>query len=249
MRFDEFEAAARRDFQRIPEEYRHGVDGLRVERDALPHPTAPDVYTLGECVTEAYPSDWEGPETTRSIVVLYHGSFQRLSELDPDFDWEEELWETLTHEIRHHLEWLAMEDALEGVDYAMDEEFKRWDGEDFDPWYFQYGDEVDEGVYRVERHFYLEQRWRPREFREAERIELRWRGRRFAVDRPARLGDVHFVWLHGLDTGAGTAELVLVRKRSWWEAVKALLGGDEPVILESEAEARRLEEGGGVSAA
>lgn len=243
MRFEEFEAAARRAFDRIPPEYRTGVDALRVEREALPHPTAPEVYTLGECVTEAYPSDWEGPETVRSVVVLYHGSFVRLSEMDPEFDWDEELWETLTHEIRHHLEWLAMEDDLERVDYAMDEEFKRWEGEPFDPWYFQYGDPVDEGVYRVENRFYLEQRWRPEEFEEAERIEFAWRGRTFAVRRPDALGDLHFVWLHGLDAGAATVELVLVRRTGWWEKLRRLFRGDEARVLQSEAEVRPVDPG------
>ena len=78
------------------------------------------------------------------------GKTAHLAELDPAMDWEEELWETLTHELRHHLEWLAQEEGLEGVDYAMEQEFRRWEGEPFDPWYFQQGDEIAEGVYRVE---------------------------------------------------------------------------------------------------
>jgi len=242
VRFREFERHAREVFERIPEEYRKGVDGLKVARDALPHPTLPEIYTLGMCYTEDYPSDWVGPETTRSIVVLYHGSFERLAELDPEFDWEKEIWETLTHEIRHHLESLALQDDLEGVDYAMDEEFKRWEGMSFDPWYFQHGDEVAEGVYGVEGHFYVEQRWEEEAFRRAERIEFGWHGERYAIPRPEALGDVHFVWVHGVDTGAGTMELVLVRKRGWWESMKALFTGREAAVRQSEAEARRLGE-------
>lgn len=53
MRFEEFERRAWRLWQEIPQEYREGVDGLVVERDALPHPTLPEIYTLGECMTEA----------------------------------------------------------------------------------------------------------------------------------------------------------------------------------------------------
>ncbi len=240
MRFHEFEGKARGAFERIPPEYREGIDGLRVVREALPHPTLPEIYTLGMCFTESYPSDWVGPDTTRSIVVLYHGSFRRLSELDPDFDWEDELWETLTHELRHHLESLALQDDLEAVDYAMDEEFKRWEGMDFDPWYFQQGEEVADGVYRVEGHFYLEQRWDRDAFRTADRIEFRWHGEAYAILRPAALGDLHFVWVHGVDTGAGTLELVLVRERSWWESLRALFTGREAEVLESESEARML---------
>jgi hypothetical protein len=112
VQFDEFEQRARDEWERIPAEYRQGVDGLVVERRAQPHPSLPDVYTLGECVTESYPSDFGGPDTIRSAVVLYYGSFFRLARLDEEFDWEHELWETLTHELQHHLESLASEDAL-----------------------------------------------------------------------------------------------------------------------------------------
>lgn len=261
MRFDAFQEAAQEAYRQIPDEYKTGIDGLRVAREALPHPTAPDVYTLGECVTEAYPSDWEGPDTTRSIVVLYWGSFRRLSELDPTLDWEEELWETLTHELRHHLEWLAQEEGLEGVDYAMEEEFKRWEGEPFDPWYFQQGDRVAEGVYRVERRFYVEQMWDEESFREADRIRFDWRGHTYDVPRPKELGDVHFVWPEGLDARpsepdqpaetdetadpdqpAESVELVLVRKVGWWEQVKGLFTGRRPKVLQSVGRIREVRE-------
>ena len=88
-------------------------------------PSLPDVYTLGECVTESYPSDFGGPETTRSVVVLYYGSFFRVSRQDDAFDWEVELWETLTHELQHHLESLAADDSLIDMDYAADENYRR----------------------------------------------------------------------------------------------------------------------------
>ena len=57
--------------------FREGVDGLTVHRGHLRHPRFRGVYTLGECVTESYPSTWEGPETVRSVVLLYWGSFPR----------------------------------------------------------------------------------------------------------------------------------------------------------------------------
>ena len=44
---------------------------------------------------------------------------------DPDFDWEEEIWETLLHELLHHREFAAAEDGLEVYDAAMDENFRR----------------------------------------------------------------------------------------------------------------------------
>ncbi|RMH19067.1 MAG: hypothetical protein D6701_05440, partial [Gemmatimonadetes bacterium] len=150
MTFESFERAARAAFDEIPPAYRKGVHGLVVRREACPHPRFPDVFTLGLCDTDAYPSDWGGPETIRSVVVLYWGSFRELARRDPGFDWEEQIWETLTHELRHHLESLADEDGLEDVDRAMEEDFKRSEGLDFDPYYYRLGDRIAPDTYAVE---------------------------------------------------------------------------------------------------
>jgi hypothetical protein len=216
------------------------VDGLTIRREALPHPTLPEIYTLGQCLTEAYPSDWSGPETLRSVVVLYHGSFRALSKLDPDFDWEGELWETLTHELRHHLESLAKEDALEGVDYAMDEAFRRDEGEDFDPFYYQHGDPVAPGVFQVEYDFFLEQEWEQGAFDDATHIEFSWHGKRWRVPRPETLGDLHYVWIFGVEVGPGALQLVLLRKRRWKERLRGLRSERELDLWESEADAEAV---------
>jgi predicted Zn-dependent protease with MMP-like domain len=241
VRFQDFERCAREAFEEIPEQYREGIDGLTVLREISAHPTLPGVYTLGHCLTEEHPSDFGGPDTTRSLIALYWGSFRQLAEDDPDFDWEGELWETLTHELRHHLEALAGEDALEDVDYAADELFKRQEGLDFDPWYYQYGEDLGGGVYVVERGHYLEQVWTSERFRLAEVVEFDWRGARYGFPRPAELGDVHFVWMRGPDLQDEGLELVLVRKRGWWEALRgAVRMSARPAVLESEAAAERV---------
>ena len=41
MRFRDFERAAREAFEEIPEEYREGVDGLTIRREALGHARGP----------------------------------------------------------------------------------------------------------------------------------------------------------------------------------------------------------------
>src|SRR4029079_8025848 len=116
-------------------------------------------------------------------VVLYYGSFLRLSKQEPEFDWEEELWETLTHELQHHLESLADEAALVALDYAMDENFKRLEGEPFDPFFFRSGTRVADGVWRLERDVFLE-----REYRTVgdlgSAVEFTWHGERYRVPRP-----------------------------------------------------------------
>jgi hypothetical protein len=240
VKFAEFERRARAAYEEIPENFKAGIDGLEVSRESVPHPTLPDVYTLGQCVTEEHFSEYAGPETTRSVIVLYWGSFKGLADLDEEFDWDGEIWETLTHELRHHLESLAREDALEDVDVAADELFKRQEGLEFDPWYYQKGEPEDSGAYVVEGNRYLEQSWRARDFDRAESIDFSWRGATYRVPRPTELGDVHFVWIEGPDFESERLELVLVRRRSWGEAVRRLARASDLTVLESEAVAERV---------
>jgi predicted Zn-dependent protease with MMP-like domain len=237
LKFKDFERAAQEAYEEIPEEYKEGIDGLVVSRESQAHPDLPDIYTMGECLTEDWSTDYQGPDTTRSVVVLYWGSFKSLAGKDAGFDWDGELWETLTHELRHHLESLAREDALEGVDYALDETFKRDQDLDFDPWYFQHGDRPEAGLYQVERSYYLEQEWTAPAFDAATHVAFSWAGKGYRIPRPEEQGDVHYVWIRGVLTEPATLELVLVRKRSWWEDAKRLLGTYRPVVLESQAEA------------
>jgi hypothetical protein len=46
---------------------------------------------------------------------------------------------------------------------------------------------------------------------------------------------VHYVLLEGVQDAPPVLELVLVRRRSWWEDVKRLVGSRSPSVLESEA--------------
>jgi predicted Zn-dependent protease with MMP-like domain len=217
MDFESFSRLAHERFVTIPREFLEGVDGLTVRFETLPHPTLSSVFTLGQCLTEAYPSEWTGPETLRSVVVLYYGSFRALAAEDPAFDWGEQIWETLTHELRHHLEILARDDALEGVDYAMEEAFHRGEGLEFDPFYYRSGFEVAPGVFQVEYDFFIEQSWTQREFGGVELLEFSWHGATYRVLRPERLGDMHYIWIHGLEVGPGSLQLVLLRRRDWRE--------------------------------
>jgi len=239
VKYATFERAAREAFEEIPPEYLEGIDGLVVSREAPRHPTLPEVYTMGQCLTEEHASDYGGPDTTRSVIALYWGSFRALAERDPDFDWEGEIWDTLTHELRHHLESLARDDALEDVDYAADETFKRAEGLAFDPWYYQHGDDLGGGVFEVEGDFYVEQLWDAEAYAAADHLELTWKGATYRLDKPAELADVHYVYAE--DVG-DRVELVLVRKRSWWEDVRRLIGASRAKVLESEVAARPVGE-------
>src|SRR5215204_3724898 len=128
MTLPEFEALAEKAWTEIPVDFKAGIDGLIIEKDAHSHPEHEDIFTLGECVTESYPSDFGGPDTIRSAVVLYYGSFREIAADDGEFDWEHEIRETLQHELQHHLEHLADEDGLGDLDYAVEQNYHRLEG-------------------------------------------------------------------------------------------------------------------------
>lgn len=237
----EFERRAGEVWEEIPEHYREGVDGLVVRREAQSHPTLPDIFTLGECVTEAYPSEWGGPETTRSILVLYHGSFVALSRMDPGFDWEYELWETVTHELRHHLEWLASEDALEDVDYAVDENFKRLQGRDFDPFFYRSAERVAPAIYAAEGDAFLEIEIGASEVL-GPTVRFPWAGVEYGTDAPDRVGDVTFLQVvDGVELRDGQLCVVLVRRRGLLASLRRWLRGGELDVVDVDVAARRLE--------
>src|SRR5688572_3167592 len=233
LQLERFEELSREYWQRIPEDYKEGIDGVVVQRRPREHPAIRDVYTLGECITEDFPSAYGGPDTTRSVVVLYYGSFQRLSLQDVEFDWEAELWETLTHELRHHLESLADDDALESVDYATDENFRRLDGGHFDPFFYRSGEPVLQNAFAIEEDVFIEREWRSRPPRT---IDLDWEGKPYHVHVPQEPGDICFLTiLDGIEpTPLGDVTIVLVRRAGWVGALRLLLSRAVPRVIEAE---------------
>ena len=240
MIYEEFIETANRMWERVPDAYKEGVDGLVVRREEETHPDYDDLFTLGTCFTEPYPSGYDGPESIRSTLALYYGSFRAVEGFDPDFDWEGEIWETMTHELRHHLEFLVEQDALGGVDYAVEQAHRWQEGLDFDPWYFQSGLAVLPGVYRVETEIYIEQRWRQSAFDRADAIEFEWGDRRWRVGRPARLGDLHFIRIAGEASVDEALTIVLVRDRSFRDRLRRIWRSAPVELLESEAVAEAL---------
>ena len=102
--------------QEIPDAFLQGLQGVHVIEAARPEEGYVDVWRLGEYLDPG-PEDFLGAgEGLGRHVALYYGSFVAVAEGDPDFDWEEEAWETLTHELRHHVESLAGDGRLIGQD-------------------------------------------------------------------------------------------------------------------------------------
>jgi hypothetical protein len=196
----------------VPAAYLEGIIEVAVSPKAVPHPVRPEIYTLGECV----PVEWSGSGADlQSRVVLYHGSFAALAALsDPgDFDWRGEAWETLTHELRHHLEWRANTAKLEAYDWAAEQNFARQEGEPFDPAFYRDGDRIAPGVYKVDDDYFLEGSVAAA----GGPLRLAWHGRRYAGDPPPGMRPPAFLTLAGLDEPPpGEAVLVLARRASVW---------------------------------
>lgn len=217
MRLDDFRSLVRRLQADIPTEFQGGVVEIAVSPQTIPHPLRSDVYTLGECI----PLEWSGSGSDlQSRVVLYHGSFQALARHGGgDFDWRAEAWETLTHELRHHLEWRADLSALEAYDWAGEQNFARHDGEPFDPVFYRNGEDLAPGAFKVDDDVFLE--IDPRRLR-GEACELTWHGRAYrATVPPASRRAWRFVTLDGLaEPPPGEAVLVLPGRVSTFDVLR-----------------------------
>jgi Zincin-like metallopeptidase len=204
----EFERMVRRLAREIPDEYLTGIVAVDVSPKAVPHPTRADVYTLGECI----PLHGDADEI-QSRVILYHGSFRALAGTRDDFAWREEAWETLTHELRHHLEWRASADALEAFDWAADQNFARQEGAPFDPVFHLSGERVENGVYRIDDDVFLDRVVHAR----PAAAELVWHGAPYRVDVPPVALPL-FLTLEGLrEPPPGEVVLVLRRRPRLWD--------------------------------
>ena len=205
MRLADFEAMVRRLSTEVPAHFFDGVAEVVVSPRAVPHPVRADIYTLGECV----PLDvGESGGDIQSRIVLYHGSFAALARLEPGYDWRGEAWDTLTHELRHHLEWRARAPDLEAFDEAAEQNFARHDGEPFDPMFHLDGEAAAPGVYAVDDDYFLDRLVR----QVPEEVRFLWHGAKYSVATPAGATLPAFLTVEGL-TEPPPGDLVLVLRR------------------------------------
>ena len=216
MQLTEFEAMVRRLADEIPDEFLDGIAEIVVSPRTVAHPERNEIFTLGECIP--LPSTSDDPEAIQSRVVLYHGSFEALARDQEDFDWHHEIWEPLTHEIRHHVEWRAREPALESLDEAVEHNYARLAGEPFDPVFYRDGERLPGGLFRVEDDYFIEME------RDggAGAIRFPWAGHRYRVNLPSDLGFPAFLSVQGLEAPPpGELVLVLVRPPKLLDVLKA----------------------------
>ena len=215
MRFTDFQALVESLARQMPPEFRDGIVTIDVSPKTVPHPIHGDVYTLGECV----PLEWSGRGADlQSRIVLYHGSFVALARFG-DIAWREEAWETLTHELRHHLEWRANIDALETYDWAAEQNFARHDDESFDPVFYRSGERLADRVWKVDDDVFIEKEW-GRET--GDRSDVLWHGRRYRVAIPVTESRAPlFLTLEGLrEPPPGDAVLVVRHAARVWDLVR-----------------------------
>jgi len=214
MRYADFEAMIRDMTREVPPDFLDGIEGIEVTRKTVPHAVRAEVFTLGECVPHAFSQQDEGARL-RSRVLLHYGSFAALARITPGFDWRHEAWETLTHELRHHLEWRARVPALEALDDAVEANYARHDGEAFPALFFLDGEVIAEGVYKVEDDVFLDvpltgKEWKaqagaPRTFH--------WHGHDWRLDVPRGPADVLFLTAVGVEPEPAGDLVVVVRRR------------------------------------
>lgn len=231
MRLRDFERMIREMVREIPVEFLAGVTEVAVLPASRPHPAREGVYTLGECesvaVGDVAVEDAAGGMPAR--IVLYYGSFEALARERDDFDWQAEAWETLTHELRHHLEWNAGEAGLEEFDLAAEENFARHDGEGRDPAFFLGGESVGQDAWRIDDDVFLDNvvRRMPTEAR------FHWAGHEWTVLLPEDARLPAWISVRGVDDPP-PGDLVLVfRKRPGWRDLLF-----PPSITRLEGEAR-----------
>lgn len=122
MTFEEFEHLIAEMVDEVPAEFMRGLQSVHVLPEARREEGYDeDVFRMGEYMDPG-PEDFLGSgDGIGRHVAIYYGSFRAIASQDPEFDWEDEAWETLTHELKHHVESLAGEDFL----VQEDDEFSR----------------------------------------------------------------------------------------------------------------------------
>lgn len=228
MKRADFARVAGRMWDEIPEIARQGVEALTVEDRALPHPDFEEVFTLGECVTEEWPSGFGGEGDMRSELVLYHGSFAALAALDPEFDWEGELWETILHELLHHREAAAGESGLDEFDWAAEQNFRRLAGDPFDPVFYRAVPPGPDGVVRLDSESFLETAVPEGE----SEVRFTWRGREYGVEIPE---DAALAFVEIENLAGGRLCVVARRRRPWWRLGGRTGGAGRPTEIRRRA--------------
>ena len=225
MNYDDFRERSAQMWEEIPDALKQGISGVWVEPGVEWDPEFPDVPLMGLCTPEASLFDVELAQVV-SRVQIFHGSFELVAQREPDFDWEAEIWETLTHELEHHLDWRQGHDRLGAHDDAQRENMMRRAGEPYSPWFHRFGEPLDDGVWAFDGDGFVEVRlgWWTRARWRGE-LNVAWRGWTFTLtEDEVRSRGVAYVVCERVDCVGESADeapelwdqLVLVVSSGWW---------------------------------
>ena len=209
MNYETFRELSGRMYDEIPTVFRRGISGVTVEREAKGHPHLPGIWTLGECVTDQWSDATGGPDDTRSEIVLYFGSFSELEVGDLRFEWKSELWETMLHELLHHREVAADEEGLDVFDWAVDQNYRRLSGLEFDPFFHRFLPADEEGHVRLEGETFIDV-----VLGRTERLAtFTWRGTDWTLRIPV---ESSLMWSRVRNLAGGRLWVIIERRRPWW---------------------------------
>lgn len=127
MTYERFRATVEAMIDDIPDVFLQELQGVHALREAKAEEGYRDVWRMGEYLDPGPDDFLGGSEGLGRHVALYWGSFRKIAKGDPEFDWEEEIWETLTHELQHHVESLAGDGRLIDQDLLDAQAFERVD--------------------------------------------------------------------------------------------------------------------------
>lgn len=127
IRYEDFRALVEVLWDDIPSNFTRDLQGVHVFPEAKPDPGLGmrGVWRMGEYLDPGPPSVFGGFGGLGRHIALYYGSFVALARHQPRFDWEYEIWVTLLHELRHHVESLAGRDDLAKEDFSQLQALKK----------------------------------------------------------------------------------------------------------------------------
>ncbi|MFN3265673.1 MAG: metallopeptidase family protein [Deinococcales bacterium] len=124
MTFLEFQQRLQEMIEIIPERFMKNLQGIHCFPEIKHSPEQRGLVRMGEYLDPGFESFMAAGVHIGRHINIYYGSFVAVARYNPDFDWEEQLWETLTHELQHHLESQANDQSLIEWDKQQLEKFR-----------------------------------------------------------------------------------------------------------------------------
>jgi hypothetical protein len=112
MTFEDFQSTVDEMMAEIPSEFTRELQAVHVLPQARPEAGLDQVWRLGEYLDPGPEAFLGSNSGLGRHIALYYGSFVRIAAGRPEFDWDTAIWDTLTHELRHHVESLAGDVSL-----------------------------------------------------------------------------------------------------------------------------------------